>query len=86
MLYSFALADCILWWPRSDSNGHVPFGTTDFKSGASTNSATGPFGCHQILRAGPMCKWRAQTRSGRRHFPERTQVRYAANPEQPRYP
>ena len=30
------------WWPRPDSNGHVPFGTTDFKSGASTNSATGP--------------------------------------------
>src|SRR6516225_4566805 len=23
------------WWPRSESNGHVPFGTTDFKSGAS---------------------------------------------------
>jgi hypothetical protein len=23
------------WWPRPESNGHVPFGTTDFKSGAS---------------------------------------------------
>ncbi len=30
------------WWPRSDLNRYVPFGTTDFKSGASTNSATGP--------------------------------------------
>ena len=31
------------WWPRTESNGHVPFGTTDFKSGASTSSATGPW-------------------------------------------
>ena len=30
------------WWPRPESNGHVPFGTTDFKSVASTSSATGP--------------------------------------------
>ena len=30
------------WWPRLDLNQHIPFGTTDFKSGASTNSATGP--------------------------------------------
>ena len=28
--------------PGPSSNGHVPFGTTDFKSGASTSSATGP--------------------------------------------
>ena len=24
------------WWPRTESNGHVPFGTTDFKSNQST--------------------------------------------------
>src|SRR3569832_1420555 len=31
------------WWPRSDSNGHAAFAATDFKSGASTDSATGPW-------------------------------------------
>lgn len=31
------------WWPRPESNGHVPLGTTDFKSVASTCSATGPW-------------------------------------------
>jgi hypothetical protein len=44
------------WWPRTDSNGHVPFGTTDFKSGASTSSATGPLRDNQILRAWLICK------------------------------
>lgn len=29
-------------WPRGDSNPHAPYGTTDFKSVASTNSATRP--------------------------------------------
>src|SRR6185437_1726246 len=40
-LISFSFDDW-QWWPRPESNGHVPFGTTDFKSGASNSSATGP--------------------------------------------
>ena len=40
------------WWPRTESNGHVPLGTTDFKSVASTNSATGPAGLNVGLSPG----------------------------------
>jgi hypothetical protein len=39
------------WWPRSDSNGHAPSGATDFKSVASTGSATGPAGEKASLTA-----------------------------------
>lgn len=59
------------WWPRPESNGHVPLGTTDFKSVASTCSATGPLraafhrhhSAHSQIKAAANCGARIEASS-----------------------
>src|SRR5579872_990350 len=52
------------WWPRSESNRYVPFGTTDFKSGASTSSATGPAKQFNYLTRTACATWASPLKDG----------------------